>query len=122
MGLDQWAWKIAKEDAMGPLSVKENCNREELYYWRKVPNLQGWMENLYIEKGGSNEFNCEVVQLDLEDLDKLEEDVIYGRLPYTEGFFFGDESPEDDRKILEFIDMARKVLNRGDCVYYDSWW
>ncbi len=122
MGLDQWDWRISREDAVGPLSVKENCNREELYYWRKVPNLQGWMENLYKEKGGLNEFNCEVVQLDLEDLDKLEEDVKCNRSPDTEGFFFGEQSPEDDESILEFIDKARKVLNHGDCVYYDSWW
>ena len=62
------------------------------------------------------------VLLPKDRMDACQEDVIYRRLPDTEGFFFGEQSPEDDESILEFIDRARKVLNRGDCVYYDSWW
>jgi hypothetical protein len=38
----------------------------ELAYWRKHPNLQGWMQELYYEKGGEGEFNCVDLELTLE--------------------------------------------------------
>lgn len=122
MGLDQWAWRISRKNALSEISIVDDSRGDEIYYWRKVPDLHGWMENLYREKGGKEKFNCEVVQLTEEDLDRLEKDVKQSKLPHTEGFFFGVQSPEDDESILEFIDKARKVINEGDCVYYDSWW
>jgi len=47
-------------------------NRDEIAYWRKHPNLQGWMEQLWREKGGKGEFNCVDVELTREDLKQLE--------------------------------------------------
>ena len=42
----------------------------ELAYWRKHPNLQGWMEQLYRSKGGDErDFNCVDVVLTAADLD-----------------------------------------------------
>jgi ABC-type sugar transport system ATPase subunit len=59
----------------------------EIHYWRKHPNLHGWMEKLYFEKGGSAEvFDCVAVVLTREDLDRLEADVKARRLPHTTGF------------------------------------
>ena len=40
MGLDQYA-----------NAIDNNGEKEELAYWRKHPNLQGFMENLWYEKG-----------------------------------------------------------------------
>lgn len=122
MGLDQYAWKVAKENAISDLEIKKDCPVEEIYYWRKVPNLQGWMENLYREKGGTKEFNCDVVKLTEEDLDELENAIKNDALPDTEGPFFGKHYVEDMDNIVEFIYKARKVLRNGDCVYYSSWW
>ena len=63
----------------------------ELHYWRKHPNLHGWMQKLYYEKGGKDEiFNCVPVALTGQDLDRLEADVKDGELPLTAGFFFGE--------------------------------
>ena len=95
----------------------------ELAYWRKHPNLQGWMEQLWREKGGEGEFNCVDVELDAADLEKLEQDIDYGDLPETEGFFFGN--PSDDRYRegdLEFIRTAREHLSMGYKIVYTSWW
>ena len=73
MGLDQYA-TARKGDAItddeGDTYYEDSI---ELAYWRKHPNLQGWMENLYHEKGGDESFNCVDLELDLEDLDALEE-------------------------------------------------
>ena len=125
MGLDQFAY-----------CIDNNGEKEELAYWRKHPNLQGWMENLWESKGrpsfnqeetagglGLSDLNCVPVELTYEDLDALEDAIVYGHLPATNGFFFGSDS--DDyykRQDLEFIQKAREALDNGSKVYYDSWW
>ena len=95
----------------------------EIMYWRKHPNLHGWMENLYYQKGGdSDSFNCTPVELTSEDLDRLEKDILENRLPHTDGFFFGQSSSVIDEKDLEFIKLAREAIAEGERVFYDSWW
>jgi len=95
----------------------------ELASWRKHPNLQGWMQELYYEKGGEGEFNCVDVELTLEDLDALEATLDEEELPETVGFFFGgnadDHYAEADR---EFIVQARAAIKKGYKVFYSSWW
>ena len=95
---------------------------KEIAYWRKHPDLHGWMENLYREKGGREKsFNGDLVVLTLADLDRLEEDILRKNLPKTSGFFFG-ESGEISLKDLEFVLEARKAIQEGDTIYYDSSW
>ena len=95
---------------------------KEIAYWRKHPDLHGWMENLYREKGGREQsFNGDLVVLTLADLDRLEEDILRKNLPKTSGFFFG-ESGEISLKDLEFVLEARKAIQEGDTVFYDSSW
>ena len=95
----------------------------ELATWRKHPNLQGWMQELYYEKGGEGDFNCVDVELTFEDLDALEATLDEEELPETVGFFFGsnadDHYAEADR---EFIVQARAALKQGYKVFYSSWW
>jgi hypothetical protein len=116
MGLDQYAHGV-----MRGLSGEEK--KDELSYWRKHPNLQGWMELKYREKGGSGEFNCVEVSLTESDLNELECAVEARELPETFGFFFGEDDSEYfiDHD-LEFIRKARKALRDGCEVVYSSWW
>lgn len=116
MGLDQFAYAVDKDN-----------NKTELAYWRKHPNLQGWMENLWESKGRpfdeSGEFNCVPVELTKEDLDSLEQALDSNSLPETAGFFFGSNSDDEYRQQdVEFIAIARKALDSGLKVVYDSWW
>ena len=95
---------------------------EEVAYWRKHPDLHGWMQKLYEEKGGEDKsFNGDPVVLTLADLDRLEDDILGGNLPKTTGFFFG-ESGGMSLKDLEFVLDARKVIQEGDTIYYDANW
>jgi hypothetical protein len=95
---------------------------EEIAYWRKHPDLHGWMENLYREKGGMEKsFNGDPVVLTLADLDRLEDDILEVNLPKTTGFFFG-ESGGISLNNLQFVLEARKAIQEGDTVYYDSSW
>jgi hypothetical protein len=118
MGLDQFAFAVAS-----------NGSKEEIAYWRKHPNLQGWMESLWESKGRPNahkdddSFNCVELELTKEDLDNLETAVTNASLPDTVGFFFGSNSDvEYGRQDLEFIQKAREALDSGLTVVYDSWW
>ena len=139
MGLDQYA--VARKGE--PRTVKseytytdqdgvekEGCEEYlewddtiQLAEWRKHPNLQGWMEELWYEKGGEGEFNCVDLELTLEDLDALEATLDEEALPETAGFFFGgnadDHYAEADR---EFIVQARAAIKQGYKVVYSSWW
>jgi len=103
----------------------DSVEEMELHYWRKHPNLHGWMENLYYLKGGTAQsFNCVNVEVDLDDLDQLEKHIRGGQLPHTSGFFFGQSQLDEDeiKDDLEFIKDARQAIRDGLTVFYTSWW
>lgn len=89
MGLDMYAFSTkAKPKTEVDFETKNFEPQDEVAYWRKHPNLHGWMQNLYDMKGGtSSDFNGDCVVLDSEDLDNLEADIREGNLPDTSGFF-----------------------------------
>lgn len=127
MGLDQFAFKTkAKFDSQVDFQAQlQDAETEELHYWRKHPNLHGWMERLYREKGGTGEqFNCDPVQLTQEDIDSLANSILEGNLPPTSGFFFGQSmgDQEEESDDLQFCKKASEAIKEGYTVYYDSWW
>jgi hypothetical protein len=116
MGLDMFAWSVAQEDVIDDFTiVKKDDSCPEIFYWRKHHALHKWMENLYRERGGTEEiFNCCVLRLYVEDLDNLG-DVIGCDTDYDDLF----STHEQD---IKFIEKARSVIADGRAVYYDSWW
>ena len=123
MGLDQYAMARKGESKTDEEGFEYYEDSMELAYWRKHPNLQGWMQDLWYTKGGEGEFNCVDLELEAEDLDLLEESLDEEALPETTGFFFGTDSSihyaEQDR---EFIVQARAAIKQGYTVVYSSWW
>ena len=121
MGLDQYAY--VSENG------KHDDDSREIAYWRKHNRLQGWMENKYIDNGGTKEFNCVAVELTLEDIEQLDVVINNKMLPETGGFFFGNDSyseydgeygdKETDRK---FIKDAKAALDDGWKIVYSCWW
>jgi len=137
MGLDQYAYAIDSND-----------EQVEIAYWRKHNRLQGWMEELWEDKGRPfdgekdegnpmGDFNCVPVEITESDLDSLEEDVCGKKMPETGGFFFGNDSfdwtTEDGEQYkgkdyhykpddLEFIEKARQAISKGKQVFYSSWY
>ena len=139
MGLDMYAFTIAKSEQFPdansltnpPEIDKENDPRKDSYkeimYWRKHPNLHGWMESKWLARcinrpGEWSDFNCVDLGLTEEDIDELEKVVNGGELPKTTGFFFGESVPEDKELDLEFIQKAREAFAEGKLVGYTSWW
>ncbi len=133
MGLDQYA----KSSTCDMLDLKHdgenrdpNDDSEQYYYWRKHNRLQGWMENLWLKKYQPEEhivFNCEYVELSLQDIVDLENAITNAGLPKTEGFFFGNDSYEymDNEALqhdLDFIKESKELLAKGKRLWYTSWW
>lgn len=145
MGLDQYAYAALKEGAYNDYAKAEFGDDKsqrgtvskprEIAYWRKHPNLQGWMEQLWIRKNqeagravnedpdwGSG-FNGIELELTWQDLDELEQAVREGQLPPTMGFFFGHNSDDYYKDHdLEFVRQARAELFSGLRVFYNSSW
>ena len=120
MGLDQYAFAI---DSDG--------EEETLMRWRKHNRLQGWMVSKAIDTGvvsGEGEFNCKPLPLSVDDITDLETCINERKLPETVGFFFGDDSYDDDyeeydlKSDLEFIRLAKDAISRGQRVSYSCWY
>jgi hypothetical protein len=140
MGLDQYAYVAAKAGTYDNYYSDENYEKGEddptklskpleLEYWRKHPNLHGWMERLWLSKNASNppprhqDFNNIELELSWEDLDMLEADVKAGNLPITRGFFFGEDQDEEYKEQdLAFIKKAKAEAFLGLKVFYNSSW
>ena len=135
MGLDQYAYAAAKaglqqeywESYVTEVEKSSVTKPREIAYWRKHPNLHGWMEQLWRSRNTDPStdpmFNGVELELTWEDLAQLEQDVKEKRLPSTSGFFFGENSDEYYlEQDLEFIKTARADLFMGLKVFYNSSW
>ena len=137
MGLDMYAYVATKtgqqneyyegaefDEATREFENKTVTKPREIAYWRKHPNLHGWMELLAEQKKleyGS--FNGIELELTWEDIDALEYAVKNNQLPGTSGFFFGEDSDDHYRaQDLEFVKNARAELFLGLKVFYNSSW
>jgi hypothetical protein len=139
MGLDMYAYVAAKAgeyDEYGNQDGKWDAEAQEwvtkgpvskpreIAYWRKHPNLHGWMEKLAEQKNLKYEsFNGIEMELTWQDLDALEHAVKNNQLPGTSGFFFGNPADEHYRESdLEFVRNARAEVFLGLKVFYNSSW
>ena len=131
MGLDMYAYVATKSGAQEEYYEEVNANGtatqpRELAYWRKHPNLHGWMEQLWRSRNSdADEYSFNGIELELtwQDIDLLEQDILNNQLPGTTGFFFGN--PADDyyrEQDLEFVKNARAELFVGLKVFYNSSW
>ena len=136
MGLDMYAYVATRagqqhdfydgaeyDDAAKELVNKSVSRPREIAYWRKHPNLHGWFQREWESQGHSGSFNGDELEITREMLDRLESDILEGRLPETRGFFFGDGA--DDYYLeqdLEFVRNARAELFLGLKVFYNSSW
>jgi hypothetical protein len=131
MGLDMYAYVAKKNNEMRDYYESYDYETDsgpvekprEIAYWRKHPNLHGWMHKLWNEQGHSGDFNGDELELTWEDLDRLEYVVKHKELPGTSGFFFGNDSDDHYRdQDLKFINEARAEITRGWRVFYNSSW
>ena len=85
MGLDMYLqghqYYFNRTETIDDFPVKEMI--VELGYWRKHPNLHGAIVQTFAD----GEDNCEPIELNKADIEKLIEMVKTNLLPHTTGFF-----------------------------------
>ena len=117
MGLDMYAYVAARagqqreyyDSATWDNETKELTSPitrpREIAYWRKHPNLHGWMQQLWESRGNSGDFNGDELELTWDDLEQLEQDIRNKNLPGTTGFFFGNDADEVEFKMRDGMEM-----------------
>jgi hypothetical protein len=136
MGLDMYAYVAAKAGAQAEFNEGSSWDNEkgamvnpnapqprEIAYWRKHPNLHGWMHRLWTSRGNDGEFNGDELELTWDDLEQLEQDIRSKNLPDTSGFFFGNDADDHYREHdLKFVREAKAEAFLGLRVFYNSSW
>ena len=137
MGLDQYLYAKRLSEQAIVTNSEDVVETIDVATWRKHPNLQGFMENIWrtkyedyikkLEEENPNSmftlFNLQKVGLSLEDLNTWEQAVINEELPDTTGFFFGSDSDEWYKDYdLKTIKKAKELIKEGYLIFYDSWW
>jgi hypothetical protein len=136
MGLDMYAYVAAKAGAQADYDEGMAWDKEkgamvnpsvteprEIAYWRKHPNLHGWMHRLWESRGNSGDFNGDELELTWDDLEQLEQDIRDKNLPDTSGFFFGNDADDHYREHdLKFVREAKAEAFLGLKVFYNSSW
>ena len=147
MGLDMYAYVAAKAGAQADYDEGMAWDKEkgamvnpsvteprEIAYWRKHPNLHGWMQRLWVRKTNeagvvdddpdrAGEFNGVELELTWDDLEQLEQDIRSKNLPDTSGFFFGNDADDHYREHdLKFVREAKAEAFLGLKVFYNSSW
>lgn len=112
MGLDMYLYGrlIGEAKGMG----------DELGYWRKHPNLHGFIVQTFAH--GVDE--CQEIPLSMEDMALILAATTKDDLPVTTGFFFGQSRPEDRDHTLTVINAAISWLSEDPAreVYYQASW
>jgi hypothetical protein len=131
MGLDMYLkgkkyhWSRHGEPEGAPtedgFEIKETVLR--LGYWRKHPNLHGYIVNEFAD----GKDDCQEIELSVDDLVKTLAAVEADSLPSTTGFFFGESRPGDRAETIEIFNKAIEWARGEDShvsrtvVYEASW-
>ena len=109
---------------------KKKATELEIAYWRKHPNLHGYIVNTF-NKGVDN---CRPIELTPKNLDQIADAIEKNELPYTNGCFFGSSEDHEKKKkenIKIFRDASawldKKLVEKsqhGDwfSIHYEASW
>lgn len=97
----------------------------ELSYWRKHPNLHGYI----VQEFADGKDECQEIPLGEDELIQIMEAVKANELPHTTGFFFGvsEGTPEERQEDLNILQSALEWLRTKEegiwrSVYYQASW
>lgn len=92
----------------------------ELAYWRKHPDLHGYIVNTFAD--GVDE--CQKIDLTADNIENIIEAVNKNNLPETKGFFFGTSSRDRDAETIKLLTEVSVWLEKnpeGKIFYNASW-
>lgn len=95
----------------------------ELGYWRKHPNLHGYIVKTFAN--GVDE--CQEIFLTKENVEKILYAIEYRELPHTTGFFFGKSDGTEKDEDIKIFKRALEWLEKGDkdnwrSIFYQASW
>ena len=102
--------------------LADNAPNEEIGDWRKHANLHGYMESLYVARGGTEQFNCIPLELTKNDCENIIEFSKGPGFETAQGFFWGESNKRDDDETIKHMTKALEYIEKGYKIYYDSWW
>ena len=122
MGLDMYIYREG-EELQHRASYEEYSlwkSRNQLCYWRKHPNLHGFIVNTFAD--GVDE--CQRIPLTAKDVRKILKASREGKLPHTEGFFFGQSYSEHDKETELQLTGLLGMLKADSTmkIYYQASW
>jgi hypothetical protein len=100
--------------------VETDGSEIELGYWRKHPNLHGFIVESFA--GGVDE--CQNIPMSLQDISLALAAATQDILPETAGFFFGQSGPHHREHTLETLNAALAWLGENPkrkVIYRASW-
>lgn len=133
MGLDMYLigekfhwtdWETPEDNAMED-GFKITETRIQLGYWRKHPNLHGFIVQTFA--GGKDE--CQNINLNADNIRQILQAIAERRLPQTSGFFFGKSDGSDEEiatdtavfeKALAWLEEKQKMRSKS-IIYRASW-
>ena len=110
--------RIAHEDGF---EVRSHILR--LGYWRKHPNLHGYIVNNYAD----GEDTCQSIFLDENHIEEIIAAITAETLPHTEGFFFGASDGTEKDEDLKIFTAALAWLRTPEqgvfkSIHYQASW
>lgn len=128
MGLDQYAYFVAREKAIDDTNFKRVIYRSEDYEWRKSIPISRWMFNLFKKKTGEEnrmKFNCQPIRLTKKDIENLQHDINTEKITEDASFWLPKDYKYDDydrEQDLKFCRYALAAIEDNLAVYYEEWW
>lgn len=88
----------------------------ELAYWRKHPNLHGYM----VQAFAKGKDDCEEIELSADDLRNVLGAIKEKKLPQTSGFFFGESDGSERDEDIKIFTEALEWLEQSDPSPFDA--
>ena len=105
---------------------KDGKQDETIYYFRKHSDLNGWLQDKWLEEDYTRDpedFNCDMLQITEDIVNELEEYINNGKFERYSGFFWGQSTLYDWEETKEnLIPILREYLREGYEIYYSANW
>lgn len=108
--------------------VNGNGEKEHLHYFRKHSDLNGILQECWVEKNldkDPGEFNCSEFEVTLDEVERIKnfmETFKNGNNKRYVGFFWGQSTEEDWEETKTLLEEITEIINDGQKVVYVPWW
>lgn len=127
MGLDMSFYKlggVSSISSLGEVTTSDKFSTEEIKYYRKFNALHGLLNELYLNRGGSD-MNCVLFNIGLFEVNYIRKHCLEKTLKPVEGFFWGRQDEVTNEQYSELLDLCflmEKLIGEGWYIAYCGDW